>query len=124
MPGAREPLLAGREQAALRRAGASVAGARRAAAAFRLAALRGRDQVAARLLEAGAQFASHRAAYIYIGLVDERWLRKPNNAAETSSMPSVPRFPRKRTNPTRRLARGLSGRTSIFAAATCPAPKD
>ena len=39
-------------------------------------------------------------------------------------MPSVPRFPRNRTNPTRRLARGLSGRTSIFAAETCPAPND
>ena len=37
MPGAREPLLARRKQAALRRAGASVAGTRRAAAAFRLA---------------------------------------------------------------------------------------
>src|SRR5262249_1307441 len=74
------------------------------------------------LSEQLSSVAEH-AAYIHIDLADERWLRKPNNAAETSSIPSVPRFPRKRTNPTRRLARGLSGRTSLFAAAACPAPK-
>jgi hypothetical protein len=38
-------------------------------------------------------------------------------------MPSVPRFPRNRTNPTRRLALGLRRRISVFAAATCLAPK-
>jgi len=64
------------------------------------------------------------AAQISIDLADERWPRKANNVAKTSSMPSVSRFPRERTNPIRRLARGLSGRTSIFAATTCPAPKD
>jgi hypothetical protein len=55
---------------------------------------------------------------------DMRWGRKDNNAVEMRSMPSVLRFPRSRTNPTRRLARGMSGRTSIFAAEMCPAPKD
>ena len=60
------------------------------------------------------------AAQISIDLADERWLRKV--AAKTSSMPWVSRFPRKRTNPTRRLARGLSGRTIIFAAATVRYP--
>jgi hypothetical protein len=34
-----------------------------------------------------------------------RWGGKDNNAAEMRSMPSVLRFPRSRTNPTRRLAR-------------------
>jgi hypothetical protein len=65
-----------------------------------------------------------RAGHIYIDLVDGRLGRKDNNAAETNSIPSVLRFPRSRTNPTRRLARGVSGRTSIFAAGMCPAPKD
>ena len=38
------------------------------------------------------------AVHIYIDLADERWRRKANNAAKTSSMPSVPRFARKRTD--------------------------
>jgi hypothetical protein len=50
--------------------------------------------------------------------------RKDNNAAETSCKPSVLRFPRTRTNPTSRLRRGVSGRTSIFSAGMCPAPRD
>src|SRR5262249_53858018 len=75
------------------------------------------------LSESPPSVAEH-AAYIYIDLAGERWPRKPNKAAETRSIPSVPCFPRKRTNPTRRLARGLSGRTSIFPASPCPAPKD
>jgi hypothetical protein len=67
---------------------------------------------------------SERGGHVYIDLADAPWRRKDNNAAKTSSIPSLLRFPRSRINPTRRLARGLSGRTSIFAAGMCPAPKD
>jgi hypothetical protein len=63
------------------------------------------------------------AAHRLIDLSDGSW-RNANRASDTSSMPSVPRFPRNRTNPTRRLARGLIGRTSVFAIVPCPAPKD
>jgi hypothetical protein len=59
---------------------------------------------------------------ISIGLADEGWPGKLRMPLKTSSMPSVSRFPRKRTNPTRRLAHGLSGRTSLFAAATVRRP--
>src|SRR5262249_42639650 len=133
MPRAREPLLARRKQAALRRAGASVARTRRAAAAFRLAAWREGAWAGLVWLEGPLDLtlSSARSTSVpehpvqtYVDLADEPWRCKANTAAETSSMPSVLRFPRKRTNPTRRLTRGLSGRTSILAATTCPAPKD
>src|SRR5262245_14052922 len=68
MPGARKPLLAGRKQAALRRAGASVAGARRTAAAFGLAAWSEAIRSPRVLLKARAQFgAGERRAHIRRG---------------------------------------------------------
>jgi hypothetical protein len=49
--------------------------------------------------------------------------RNVNIAAQTSFMPSVLRFPRSLTNPTCRLARGLSGATIVFLTGKWPAPK-
>ena len=91
-----------------------MAGTCRVAAAQRLAPWRGDDRPFARkaaLSERAPTSVAEQAAQTSIDLADERWPRKVKDAAKTSYMPSVFRFPRKRTNATRRLARGLSGRT-------------